>query len=154
MKKKTKMLMVLFLVFTLLGIWNNIAISQEDMMVTPIMGFPEATITIFPIVLNMTGPVGKNSQYREFTDRYMHAFRERVNSEILGRLLEEKGYDKFEVSDAKFQFPMDSTEREKRAAIFGKFVREVELKTDYALGIEFTLHIENSWQEVYWVITD
>jgi len=68
-------------------------------------------------------------------------------------MLEEKGYDMFEVTDSDFQFPTDKTAREKRAAAFGKFVRELDLKTDYALGIEFTIN-EKGWQEVYLVIVD
>lgn len=96
----------------------------------------------------------KNEQYRAFANGYQRAFRERASAETLGLLLEEKGYDNFKVTDADFQFPTDTTAREKRAVAFGKFVRELKLKTDYALGIEFTIHIEKSWQEAYLVIVD
>jgi len=152
--RRRKTPLALFVLLMFLAACSNIAASQEEGKVTPIRGFPDATITIFPVVLNMTGPLDKNEQYRAFADAYQRAFRERASAETLGLLLEEKGYDKFEVTDADFQFPTDTTAREKRAAAFGKFVRELGLKTDYALGIEFTIHIEKSWQEEYLVIVD
>jgi hypothetical protein len=77
--------------------------------------------------------------------------------------LKEKGYDKFERTDTAFQFPEGrearefeegKAAREQRASAFGKFVVEQSLKTDYALCIEFTLHLEKSWQEIYAVIVD
>jgi hypothetical protein len=73
------------------------------------------------------------------------------NADTLGLLLEEKGYDKFEVTDTAFRFPEGKAARKKRAAAFGKFVSELDLKTDYALCAEFTCHIEDSFQEVYTV---
>ena len=152
--RRRKTPLALFVLLMFLAACSKIAASQEEGKVTPIKGFPDATITIFPVVLNMTGPLDKNEQYRTFADGYQRAFRERASAETLGLLLEEKGYDKFEVTDTDFQFPTDTTARKERAAAFGKFVRELELKTDYALGIEFTIHIEKSWKEVYLVIVD
>jgi hypothetical protein len=152
--RRRKTPLALFVLLMFLAACSNIAASQEEGKVTPIRGFPDASLTIFPVALNITGPLDKNEQYRAFADAYQRAFRERASAETLGLLLEEKGYDKFEVTDADFQFPTDTTAREKRAAAFGKFVRELELKTDYALGIEFTIHIEKSWQEEYLVIVD
>jgi hypothetical protein len=143
-----------FTLLTLFAAFSNIIAAQEMREEMPLKGFPDATITIFPVVLNMTGPLDKNEEYRAFADAYQRRFRERASAETLGRLLEEKGYDKFEVTDAEFQFPTDTINRQKKAAAFGKFVKELKLKTDCALGIEFTIHIEKSWQEVYLVIVD
>ena len=148
--------LALFVLLMFLAAYSNIAISQEEGKVTPIRGFPDASLTIFPVVINMTGPVNKNDQYRAFANNFQRMVREKAGefAATLGLLLEEKGYDKFKLADAYFQFPTDKTAREKRAAAFGKFVSESGLKTDYALGIEFTIHIENSWQEAYSVIVD
>lgn len=154
--RRRKTPLALFVPLMFLAACSNIAISQEEGKVIPIRGFPDASLTIFPVALNLTGPVDKNEHYRTFADAFQRGFRERAGefSETLGLLLEEKGYDKFEVTDAYFQFPMDKAARRKRAAAFGKFVSELELKTDYALGIEFTMDIERSWQEAYSVIVD
>jgi hypothetical protein len=154
--RRRKTPLALFVLLTLLAACSDIAISQEKGKVTPIRGFPDATLTIFPVAINLTGPVNKNEHYRAFADAYQREFRERAGefAATLGLLLEEKGYNKFKVADAYFQFPTDTTAREKRAAAFGKFVSELGLKTDYALGIEFTIDIERSWQEAYSVIVD
>jgi len=119
-------------------------------------GFPEASLTIFPVTLAITGPVDRSEKHREFADAYKRGFREdaREIAGTLGLLLEEKGYDKFEVTDTNFQFPTEKAARKGRAAAFGKFVSELDLKTDYALCTEFTLHLEKSFQEVYSVIVD
>jgi hypothetical protein len=153
---RMKTALALFLLLMFLAAYSNMAIAQEEGKVTPISGFPDASLTIFPVALNMTGPVDKNEEYRAFANRAQRQFRAegRKFAVTLGLLLEEKGYDKFNVADADFQFPTDKTAREKRAAAFGKFVSESGLKTDYALGIQFTIHIENSWQEAYSVIVD
>ncbi len=143
-----------FVLITLLAVSSNILISQEEMEEIPLKGFPEASITIFPIMLHMTGPLEK---YPEFVKRFELAFREneqRKAVETLGLLLEEKGYDNFEKTDSVFQFPAEMAAREERAVTFSKFIRDLDLKTDYALGIEFTVHLEKSFQEVYSVIVD
>ena len=118
--------------------------------------FPEATITIFPVTLIMTGPLDKSPHHRGFADAMMREFPQEgpKHADTLGLLLEEKGYDKFERVDTAFQFPEGKAARKERAAAFGKFVSELDLKTDYALCTEFTLHIEESFQEVYTVIVD
>lgn len=154
--KRRKTTLALFVLLTLLAACSSIAISQEEGKVTPIRGFPDASLTIFPVALNLTGPVDMNEHSRSFADACHREFRERAGefAATLGLLLEEKGYDNFKVADADFQFPTDKTARETRAAAFGKFVSESGLKTDYALGIEFTLDIEKSWQEAYSVIVD
>jgi hypothetical protein len=132
---------------------EEISVPQK---VVPIKGFPEASLTIFPVTIPITGPVDKNEEYRAFSDVLKRNFREKAGefANTLGLLLEEKGYDKFEVAEAYFQFPADKSGPKKRAAAFGKFVRGMDLKTDYALGVEFTLHMESSWQEAYLVIAD
>jgi len=154
--KTRKAPLVLFVLLALLAACSSIAISQEEGKVTPIGGFPDASLTIFPVAVNLIGPVNKDEHHRAFADAYQRKFRERAGefAATLGLLLEEKGYDKFKVTDASFQFPTDTTAREERAAAFGTFVSESGLKTDYALGVELTLDIERSWQGVYSVIVD
>lgn len=154
--RRRKTSLALFVLLTLLAACSNVAISQEEGKVTPIRGFPDASLTIFPVAVNMTGPVNKNEHYRERADAFRRGFRESAGefAATLGLLLEEKGYDKFKVADAYFQFPTDETARETRAVAFGKFVSELGLKTDYALGIELTIDIEKSWREAYSVIVD
>ena len=139
---------------TLVVIFSNILFSQKSVKEAPLMGFPDASITIFPIMLHITGPLEK---YPEFVKRFELTFREkgqREAFETLGLLLEEKGYDNFEKTDSIFQFPEEMAAREERAVPFSKFIRDLDLKTDYALGIEFTAHLEKSFQEVYLVIVD
>ena len=124
--------------------------------VQPIKGFPEASLTIFPVTYAITGPVDKSPEYRAFADALMRGWLEvgPENADTLGLLLEEKGYDKFEVTDTAFRFPEGKAARKERAAAFGTFVGELGLKTDYALCTKFVCHIEDSFQEVYTVIVD
>ena len=131
--------------------------ADDPGRVKPLKGFPKASVTIFPVTHSkITGPVDKSPEYRKFADALEHAFREeaRETAGILGLLLEEKGYDRFEMTDTEFRFPERKAARKERAAAFGKFVSELDLKTDYVLCAEFTLHIEESYQEVYSVIVD
>ena len=116
-------------------------------------GFPEATITIIPGTWNSTGPVDK---HRRFYELFKVKFQKdaKGNAELLGLLLEEKGYDKYEIADPGFWFPEEEGARKNRAATFGEFVNKLELKTDYALGTEFVFHIEQGIQEVYTVIVN
>jgi hypothetical protein len=142
---------------TLLTAGSSMAITQEEEKVTPIKGFPDASLTIFPVTVYWTGLEDKTEGERAWAAAYEREYREnkaRPFAYTLGLLLEEQGYGKFEVADAEFQFPRDKAAREKRAAAFGKFVSALDLKTDYALCTEFTLHIEKSFQEVYSVIVD
>jgi hypothetical protein len=124
--------------------------------VTPLEGFPEATITIFPVALTVTGPVDRSEHHRQFADAYERRFREKARevAGTLGLLLEEKGYDRFEVTGTRFQFPAEKAARKERAKAFGTFVSGLDLKTDYALCTELTIHIEKSLREVYSVIVD
>lgn len=148
--------LVLFVLLTLPAMRSSIAIAQDERTVTPIKGFPDASLTIFPVAVNLTGPVDKDKHHRAMADAFQRGLRERAgkSAATFGLLLEEKGYDKFQVADAYFHFPTDPTARGHRAAAFGTFVRESKLKTDYALGIALTLDIEKSWQEAYSVIVD
>ncbi len=132
------------------------AMDTESVVPVKSLAFPEATITIFPVTVIMTGPLDKSPEYRAFADAVMRKFRQEgpKHADTLGLLLEEKGYDKFERADTAFQFPVGKVARKDRASAFGKFVSELDLKTDYALCTEFTLHIEESFQEVYTVIVD
>jgi len=153
---KRKTTLAAFMLLTLLAACSNIAVSQENRKETPLKGFPEATITIFPVTYTITGPVDKSPAHREFYDAAKREFLEagREHADTLGLLLEEKGYNKFEMTDTAFQFPEEKAARKERAAAFGKFVSELDLKTDYGLCTEFTLHIEEGFQEVYTVIVD
>lgn len=119
----------------------------------PVKGFPEATITVFPVTYTITGPVDK---HREFYDAMMGpAGQEHFDViDTLTLLLEEKGYDTFELADKAFRFPEEEGARQERGAAFGKFVNGLELKTDYALCTEFVCHLEESFQEVYTVMVD
>ena len=141
------------------------AMDTESAVPEKSPAFPEATITIFPVTFIITGPWDKSPEHRGFADAGMRRFRQEgpKHADTLGLLLEEKGYDKFERTDTAFQFPEGrearefeegKAAREQRASAFGKFVVEQSLKTDYALCIEFTLHLEKSWQEIYAVIVD
>jgi hypothetical protein len=127
--------------------------ADDPGRVKPLKGFPKASVTIFPVTLTITGPVEK---HRRFADALNRKFREdaREMTDTLGLLLEEKGYDKFEMTDTVFRFPEGKAARKERAGVFGKFVSELDLKTDYALCTVFTLHLEKSFQEVYTVIVD
>lgn len=129
--------------------------SAAEENVTPRKEFAEASITIFPVVFSITGPV--EEQHREFADAITRKYREdgREFAGTLMRLLEEKGCDKLEVTDTDFRFPEGKTAGKERATAFGEFVRELDLKTDYALCTETTLQFNGGgWQEVYSVIVD
>jgi len=154
---RRKTTLTLFVLITLLAACSDIPASEEKRKETLLKGFPEASLTIFPVTHSkITGPVDKSPEYRKFADALERAFREeaRETAGILGLLLEEKGYDRFEMTDTEFRFPEGKAARKERAAAFGKFVSELNLMTDYALCAEFTLHIEKSYQEVYWVMVD
>ena len=153
MKTKTTLLTIGLLISILIG---NLAYSQEKKKAATIDGFPEATITIIPGTWNSTGPVDKSPDYRRFYELFKVKFRKdaKGNAELLGLLLEEKGYDKYEIADPGFWFPEEEEARKNRAATFGEFVSKLELKTDYALGTEFIFHIEQGIQEVYMVIVN
>ncbi|MHC4402209.1 MAG: hypothetical protein ACYTG0_21285 [Planctomycetota bacterium] len=113
--------------------------------VKPLAGFPGATVTLFPMKLKVIGlgdhPLKRlTGEYRRFSDTLL-------------LLLEKKGYDKAKTTDKAFRLPAE-TAAAKRASAFGKFVGDLELKTDYALYAEYTLHLQGSVQEVYAVIVD
>ncbi len=75
------------------------AMDTESAVPAKSPAFPEATLTIFPVTAIMTGPLDKSPEYREFADAMKRALREEgpENADTLGLLLEEKGYDKFEM---------------------------------------------------------
>jgi hypothetical protein len=131
------------------------AFPQEERTAIPLEGFPEATVTIFPVVQTVTGQT-QTERHEKFAAAIKEKFRADAKEEakFLGLLLEEKGYDKYEVTDAEFWFPAEEALRKDRAAIFGKAVAGLELKSDYALCTEFVWHLERSCQEVYAVLVD
>jgi hypothetical protein len=142
-----------FLLTTFLVLSSNIPISEAKQKERPLKEFPEASLTIFPVTLSITGPV---EEHPRFVEKAKRQFREEAReiTDTLGLLLEEKGYDKFEMTDTDFHFLPKTAARKERAAVFGKFVSKLDLKTDYALCTEFTLHLGKSFQEVYSVIVD
>ncbi|NNE08350.1 MAG: hypothetical protein HKN20_07280, partial [Gemmatimonadetes bacterium] len=118
-----------------------------------IPGFPDASLTIYPVSLILTGPVEEHSRFAE-------GFRRKFESEAtdhartLGSLLKEEGFDRSEFEETKLSLPAKSEAVAERAAAFGDFVRDSELKTDYALCATFTLHLEKGFQNVHGVIVD
>lgn len=150
--KKRAIPAMFFLLVSFLAAGSN-AFAREEEKITPIEGFPNATITIFPVTMTITGPINK---HREFYDAAKKMIPEEAkkNATSLGLLLEEKGYDKYTSTDTEFWFPEEKAARNDRAAIFGSFVGEMDLKTDYALCTEFVCHLEQSFQEVYSVIVN
>jgi len=120
---------------------------------TLVEGFPDASLTVYPMTYSITGPKEK---YRDFYDRLTAAWEQEsfVVSGHLDALLAEKGYDKCHLSDVAFQFPEGDDGRKDRAASFGAFVSEQEIATDYALCFDAICHLEESWQEVYAVLVD
>lgn len=128
--------------------------GKED--IKSIHGFPDATLTIFPVMISITGPVDKSEPYRRFSAGLRQKFQEEAgkHAHTFGLLLEEKRYDKHEIADPNLRFPMDKSTRQENAAAFGQFTSKLNLKTDYAIEIALTLHLEESWQEVYIVMVD
>ena len=128
--------------------------------VKPLERFPEASLAIFPVTVFWTGLEDRAEGERAWAAAYERGYREtkaRPFAHTLGLLLAEKGYDKCEVANATFQFPRDKAARERKAAAFGKFVSELDLKTDYALCTEFTIRAgggSGMCHEVYSVIVD
>lgn len=127
--------------------------STQEKRGRPIKGFPESSLTIFPVRHTITGPLEK---HRMFVDALKRKFAEEARglADTLGLLLEEKGYDKHELTNTDYQFSEGEEVRKDRATDFGKFVGDLDLKTDYALYTEFTFHLQRSCQEVYTVIVD
>ncbi|MFO8008868.1 MAG: hypothetical protein R6V05_14165 [Candidatus Brocadiia bacterium] len=140
----------------LLTACSSVPTSQEKGQAGPLPGFPEASLTILPITLNVVGPIDKTAHHQRFAEAYRSGFREKGGefARTIGLILEEKGYDRWALADAYFEFPTPAGPGDGRAAAFGEFVRELDLETDFALCTQFTLHIEKSWQEVYSVIVD
>lgn len=134
--------------------------AEEPGKVKPLERFPKASLTIFPVTVFWTGLEDRTEGERAWAAAYERGYREtkaRPFAHTLGLLLAEKGYDKSEVANTNFQFPRDKAAREKKAAAFGKFVSELDLKTDYALCTEFTIQAgggSGMCDEVYSVMVD
>ena len=116
-------------------------------------GFPDASLTVFPMTYAITGPKEK---HRDFYDRMMGPAGQKFFDviDLLGDLLAEQGYDKCHITDVSFQYPEGQGGRKDRAATFGAFVSEQGIATDYALCVDAILHLQESWQEVYVVMVD
>lgn len=143
----------------LLGAYGTLTGSPEEEGATPIEGFPDASLTIFPLTVFWTGEWEKDEAHRAFANAYQRGFRgekARPFALTLGLLLEEKGYAKYEVAEADFQLPREEGARKTRAATFGEFVRELDLKTDYALCTELihTGQRGGMYEEVYSAIVN
>ena len=131
--------------------------QAEGTDVQPIEGFPEASMTIFPLTVFWVGLESVDDEgVRAFAAAYESGFRENARSfaETLGLLLEEKGYDKYEIADVVFEPPDGDPTRRERTAAFAKFVEEQDLKTDYALGMDITVFVDKSGFHGYSVIVD
>jgi len=158
--KRTKTPLTPLLLAALLAVaCHSIAGSPAEAETTmPIKGFPEASLTIFPLTFFTSGERWeKDEAHRAWAAAFERGFLEdkaRPCANTLGLLLEEKGYDKVKVADRDFEFPkVNQAAREARVAAFGKFVSELDLKTDYALWTEVGL-TEESGLHVYSVIVD
>jgi hypothetical protein len=118
-----------------------------------VKGFPDASLTIYPMTYAITGPKEK---HREFYDGMMGPAGQKHFAVIgiLDGLLAEQGYDKSEVTDVSFRFAEGLDGRRDRAATFGAFIREHGIATDYALCVDAICHLEESWEEVYAVIVN
>jgi hypothetical protein len=150
---KRSSILVAFLLVVLFTVFNSTAVSQEKVKSAPIKGFPEASLTIFPVTYVITGPIEK---HRKFYDGMMGPAGQKIFdvTDTLGLLLEEKGYDNFKITDTAFKFPEGKARRDGRAAAFGAFVSKQDLKTDFALCTEFVCHLEKSFEEIYIVVVD
>ena len=132
---------------------EEISVPQK---VVPIKGFPDASLTIFPLTVFWTGYQDMKPEHRAWADAFNSGFRQNARSfaEMLGLLLEEKGYDKCQIADVIFELPDGNPTRQERTAAFAKFVSEQDLKTDYALNTEMTLFTDKSGMYVYSIIVD
>ena len=120
--------------------------------VEPIRGFPDASLTIFPLTVFWVGLEKVDDEgARAWAAAYESGFRQNARSftETLGLLLEEKGYDKYQIADVMLEPPDGNPTRQERTAAFAKFVGERDLKTDYALVTEFTLFAEPFKSGIY-----
>lgn len=156
---KRKMLTICLIVpvlMTLLPACSFAANTQEGQPVTPIKGFPEASLTIFPLTVFWTDLQEMKEEHRAWAAAFNSGFQQDARSfaEMLGLLLEEKGYDKYQIADATFELPDGNPTRQERTAAFANFVSKQDLKTDYALGTEITLFADKSGLYVYSVIVD
>lgn len=141
---------------TLLPVCNSMAIAGEEEKAAPVKGFPEASLTIFPLTVFWTGYQDMKPEHRAWADAFNNGFRQNAHSfaEMLGLLLEEKGYDKYQIADVTFELPDGNPTRQERTAAFTKFVSEQDLKTDYALNTEITIFADKSGLYVYSIIVD
>lgn len=157
MKRNMITISLIVLILTMLfGTCSSMANTQEELKTKAIQGFPNASVTIFPLTVFWTDLQSMKEEHRAWAAAFNSGFRQNAHSfaEILGFLLEEKGYDKYEVADTMFELPEGNPTRQERTAAFAKFVSEQDLKTDYALGTEITLFADRSGLYVYSVIVD
>lgn len=92
-----------------------------------------ASLTVFPVVVG-------DSAMKDAGD-------------VLALLLEQEGMTKLETTDAAFRPPAEAT-FEEGAALFGAFVREHPIETDYALYAAFVGGPKTGVQEIRGVIVD
>ncbi len=154
-QKKVTICLAVPVLIALLSVCSGTAIAQQE-KVLPVKGFPQASLTIFPLTVFWTDLQNMKEEHRAWAAAYNSGFHQNAHqyAEILGILLEEKGYDKYQVADAKFELPDGNPARQERTAAFAKFVSEQDLKTDHALGTEITLFLDKGGLYVYSVIVD
>ncbi len=155
-RKMFTICLVAIVLVSFLSAVTNEAIAQEEPKGLPIKGFPEASVTIFPQMVFWVGLEGLDDEAHAWANAYNSGFREKAHqfTEMLGLLLEEKGYDKYRIADAMFEMPEGNPTRQERTTAFAKFVSQQDLKTDYALGTAFTIFTDKDGLYVYSVIVD
>lgn len=154
--KISSICLVVPVLITLLPIYSIAADTQQEQQAAPVKGFPEASLTIFPLTVFWTDLQDMDEGAQAWAAAFNSGFRQDARSfaEMLGVLLEEKGYDKYQIADTTFKLPEGNPARQERTDAFAKFVSKQNLKTDYALGTEVTLFADKSGIYVYSVIVD
>jgi len=160
MKRARSALALFALAALFLGACNrNVGSREATKATTPAKAFPDASLTIYPPTVFFVGLKEVDDEGAlAWATAYQSGFRENARSfaVTLGLLLEESGYDHYEIADKDFKLPEGSPTRQERTAAFAKFVGEQDMKTDYALGTEFTIFAvpRKSGLYVYPVIVD
>lgn len=155
MKREKFTICLMVVLLTVLPAASLIA-SEPKEDIPPVRGFPEASLTIFPLTIFWEGLEGMDKEAQAWAAAFESGFRKDAHSfaEMLGLLLEEKSYDKYNIADAAFELPKGNPMRRDRTSAFAKFVSRQDLKTDYALGTEVTIFADKSGLYVYSVIVD
>ena len=95
----------------------------------------KASLTVFPVVMGDSAALNRDV------------------ADVVALLLEKAGMTNLETTDAVFRLPKDAP-FDQAAELFGKFVRENPIETDYALYAEFVGSPETGPEEIRSVIVD